>query len=893
MTAPTTRSLSNPYFLIRTPDGLGSYLNRECRRLLLSVNEPLSAFLAPIKTTDEGRGGMLEYDLDAIPADSLERMEYLPETLLHSLGSAIDAFLDRCDDDEKPISDHEKRIRKGFRLPDPDTEPDAYWLYGPVDDRKLLILWGCEFKQNSALPLRSGGASSPGLLEKLAARKPTWRQTQDCSVRLIRERQLPLAPFLASATVNASGQLDAYLCGGRKIPAAECRQSAGKVPLADVESLRKAAEKQYERALDTADSSAYEKSLIRAFQLPDPDKCPDRYQKPAKNGGLFIVLNGKEQEAECLHPTTDTRLNIPAAVTMEDGSQLLPDTVVDKLMKRATAPSKMPIYGAAAAALVLLAGLLFFLLSDRTPPEVLEVLALNDRERVTIVFSEPVDPATIVIHAGTDATPLRIQHERGHALRISRAEIDPQQPAHVHLATEALSDRPYTIEIHGIADRAGNLMAAPVSKRFQFRDNIPPVVEQISAHPDNPRQLILVFNKALDPTSANSPGSFELPGFTVTAAQISDDERSVTLTTNERFEHDREYTIGIRHIRDATSQRNPIAENTRKTFVYTDSIPPAIERVAATGDQITVRVVFTKAVDPVSAENPANFQITAVANADTADSPTELLTIRSIRLLGDHQAVDIFMAEPLQAGVTYQISARNILDRASPPNRIDSEAPATDFAFQGTPDVNPPRIVDIALINNTADRLRVVFDKPINEVTALQPESYRVEEVPVEIIEVSPTRDPNTFVLRLATPLQGPARHHLRVTAIEDFLGNRIEIEHRSPPFEVRGTATFATDLAIESARASVDGSRITLRFVDELIPEHATNPANFQLSGRLRLHAIEASPPAAPNQIVLILDDDTPLTPGRHQVRISNQRLDLLPGALQHTIEETVTFPN
>lgn len=886
MTPPATRRLAKPYFLFRTPDGLDSYFNRECRRLLLSPQEPLAGFLAPVVTNDEGKGGTIEYNLAAMADENLEPMASLPDTLREQLAQAIHAFLDRGENGENRISDHEKRLRHGFRLPDPDLEPDAYWLYGPVEDRRLLIFWGCEFRQNSSVKLRGDGSPNSGLLEKLAARRPTWRQTQDAAVRLIRERQLPLAPFLATPTTNASGQVDGFLVQGRKIPASDCRSGTQKIPDAWVQGFRSAAESHLARALPEAGGSDYEKALVCAVQLPDPTQLPLRFQRT--KDALFIVLDGQETEEQCLHPTADVRLAIPQPRKATDGSVIMPDTVADKLGKSATRPSRLPLYACLAVFFLALSFGGFFFFQDRSHPELVQVIAIDNPRQVMVVFSEALDPNTI---AGETSPAFRILHgERGHFLTIESIELVPNANDRVLITVEPLEERPYTLQIQGIADRSRNVMPHPQEHIFAFRDTTPPTIETISAHPEEANKLLIRFSKSIDPNSVRNPNAFQLIGFTVGNTSLSEDQKTVTVETREIFEHNREYSVRVQGIRDYTLERNPIAEGTTPTFTYRDTVPPVIERIAADRDQITVRVIFTKRLEQSSAETPGNFQLTAQA----VDSPSEPepIAIRAVRLLGDRRAVDIFTRVPLRNGITYRLTASGIRDQATPPNTLTASQPI-EFLFQGAEDLAPPRIVSVQVEPNSSQRLVVTFDKPVNETSATQAEAYRIEEAPAEVIAVTATSDPTRVVVGLDQPLRGPASRHLQVIGVEDFLGNRIAESHRSPAFDVPGMASYANDLeyTLGSVRPSSDGEQIILNFEDALVPGPAQNTANYRLSGNVRISQIQLEPAEAPTTVTLILDPARKLATGTHRITLRNLRLEYDPDALQAEVTTEFRF--
>lgn len=883
MNPPKERPLKKPYFLLRTPDGLGSYLNRECRRILLSPKEPLAEFLAPVTAFDESSNATISYSLDRLELEDVQPLEHIPPALLKQFESAVNAFLNNGAGANQRISDHEKKLREGFRLPDPELEPDAYWIYGPIEKRRLLIIWGCEYRQNSSLPLRSANPDKPGLLEKLKANKPSWIQTQRDAARLIHTQNLPLASYLAKPVPDATGTTARYLVQGKAIEAKACKAALKGIPANLIPDFRSAATQQLSLAVpdatDGLDESA--KDLIKAFQLPDPDLKPECYI--LHKDGFFILLEENRIQEEHIYPVESLPLNIPPQEQMPDGTITIPDTVCDKLSRKAIKSRRMPmlIASACAALIVVALGLAYFL-SDRNPPEILDVIARDEPERILIIFNEAIHPDSLKKES---SPPFRIRHEGGHFIQIEAVELAPQAPNKVVLTVETLEERPYVLKVQGIRDLSRNAIEETLRINIIYRDTIPPEVAQVSAHPENQRQLLIKFSKPIDSVSAN-PTSFTIPGFSITEARLAEDNHTVTLTTREPFVNGREYSIDIRGIRDISRERNPILNVDALAFQYIDTIPPAVERVAADQNQITIRVFFSKAVDQSTATTPDNYIITALMN----DQQSEVIPLRSARLLGDNRVVDLHTVTPLRNAIPYQLTVTGVKDRANPPNVIKS-AEAVNFLYEGREDNNPPSIAQVLIDASDQSLLFVTFNKPVKEASAIQPEAYRVEDLPVGVLSVEPTRDPNTVALRLAEPLQGPATHHLRVTGVEDLLGNKILEEKRSPAFEVRGIVSYANDLVLEQLNVSPAGNSITLEFLDPLVSGPATTITNFQLSGNLRISKIEASPPNAPTTLTLSLDPSTSLKPGVHSIRISNQRLEDDPSAIQAPVTREFRF--
>lgn len=855
--------------------------------MLSLAKEPLSKFLAPLLTKDEGKSSQeLLFDLSAIEDANPEQMTYLPPTVLTEFSHAIETFLAKASANNIKISDHERRLRLGFCLPDPDLEPDAYWLYGPVDDRKLVIIWGCEFKRNSSLPLTSDDPARPGVLEKLSLRKPSWNQTQEACLRLIREKQLPLAPFLASATTGPSGSVDGYVLKGQKLGTDSCQSLKKKLPPGFIADFANAAQAQLNLALPESPLSDYGKELIKAFLLPDPEAKKDAYKQTKES--LFIVLNGQEKQSDCLHPTSDVRLNIPEPVTAKDGTRITPHTVVDKLnQKKAKSKRWLYVSSAAAALVVLILGVAAIIYGN--PPRLQDVQIGIDPYQLTLVFNKAVADAALNNAPGH----FEIQSDRGYFLGVeSAAFVANSRDRKIAVVLDRpMQETGYTVTVKNISDRLGNTLAKPVHRPFDFRDISPLALNTVSAHPTHPNKLVLSFNKALDPRSVR-PVHFQIAGFRVVDTELSEDQSTVILTTDERFEQGLMYSLRVEGLTDATANRNPLNMPSDMRFEFRDIIPPAVERVSANQNQVTVMVEFSKAVETTSAENPSNYRI------QFKNDRGEIVTvpIRTLQLLPDNQTVIIYTLNPLSHGTAYTLEVSNILDRAIRPNEIIQTDPLP-FTFRGTMDTSRPAFVSVRTEPGINTRVNIAFNKPITIESATNPDNFRIDTADSRVIAIQPTRRPNEFVLEVDPALPTSPSHRLSVTTLEDFLGNVLDRHIQSPAFAAEGpTVAQGNNLRelIEGAQAGPNGTVIVINFQEiaddwTIIPALASVKENYQLSHPVTIAAIRLEPEHAPTKITLELDPSTPLPRGRHTLTLRNMRLQDSP----HTPEApaSVTF--
>src|ERR1035438_8563200 len=175
---PSQRDLKSPYYLLRTPDGVGSFFTAENLPIVASPNEPLARFLAPARIVENGTLRSIRYDFAPPVLETARPMEFLPQSEIDGFSAAARMFYAKAHALAPRIVAHEKHLRANFRLPDPDLEPDAYWVFVPAHARLLLIAWGAELKAGTSIMLAPDAELKipvgRTLLDKLQSRVMTW-----------------------------------------------------------------------------------------------------------------------------------------------------------------------------------------------------------------------------------------------------------------------------------------------------------------------------------------------------------------------------------------------------------------------------------------------------------------------------------------------------------------------------------------------------------------------------------------------------------------------------------------------------------------------------------------------------------------------------------------------
>lgn len=134
---------------IRTWHGGGNFWSHEFQ---LTVRSGALAGFLPRAIEDEDsvlfeyRSGGIE---QASTSVAISSMSEIPAKELNALRAAVDELKRKAED---PHCDRTKRqMIEGFRLPDPQKDRDLYRLIGKGPSAKLIVLWGIEREEGSAL----------------------------------------------------------------------------------------------------------------------------------------------------------------------------------------------------------------------------------------------------------------------------------------------------------------------------------------------------------------------------------------------------------------------------------------------------------------------------------------------------------------------------------------------------------------------------------------------------------------------------------------------------------------------------------------------------------------------------------------------------------------------
>jgi hypothetical protein len=842
--------------VFRTPDGIGTYFTSEHLPVLKSAKEPLARFLAGARLVESGTLRSIQYDFEGVALDTVRPMEFLPQSEIDEFATAVRDFYDKAHAATSRIVPHEKRLRAHFRLPDPDLEPDAYWVYGPPHDRQLLVLWGCEFKAGTSLLLAPDAelkiSAGRTVLDKLQSRVMSWEARQREALKLAFKSNEPIARFLARPAVDASGRSAGIVLQGQTIPAKNLKPLK-RVLTGELASFTKAAKAFYDKAAPEAVGvTAYEKELRRAFRLPDPDQQAAAYYLHGKN--LMVVLDGKETFAATLpmvdHPAL--RAGTPvAAVDAEGvvaGEAGAPDGSVAGKLGARTVSSGL-VYTIVVSVLVALAlgGLAAWkFLPDRTPPAVVKYdkkanleVGLPGSTLVVVRFSKPIAGSSI--KAGPADASFRFGDDK--ATIEGTPKIDPQDPTLVVLTTSRLIDgEKYELVVRGVADKAGNKLPATPPLSFEFFDVVPPRLAKVSSGP-NKNNLTLIFSKPLKPELVTATSNYQLTtqagsSLRVRVAGFDPNDKTgtvVVLEAEKDFSDGLPYRIAsLSGLKDTAKQGNFIDFPAKGLdFEYKDILPPRILEAAGSAGRLEVTLTFTKPVGKEKdgreiAENAANYSLVAPDGTPLNFVPG------SARFNEQGNVLKLRFDEPTKlAPGKYSVAAKNIRDAKG---NVIEEA-AVPFEFFDMDDRSPLTLTALGKV--VGNQLKLEFSRVLRRADAADRTKFELrddQQRPLQGITVAQVaRVPDSPTQVLLTFSKDPAPGSIiqvSATGVSDIFGNKADQPVRlAKAVAVSGVSAASEQVLAWIGRPVLKGNRVILTIKEEVAKSTAQNLDNYDFT--------------------------------------------------------------
>ena len=808
------------------PGGRDNFFSPEIQRMLFGGDEPLARFLPPAKwqmpdRADRNRNPQIAYIVPDEIIKTARPLTTLPQAEIDAFIAAVGAFLEKARPEAKGVTPFIRQCRSEFRLPDPDVDPQAYWVYGSEYDRRLLVLWGAETQSGTSLTLEQ-------MMERIQKCGMAWRDKQDLGLKLARA-DAKLARFLAARTPDGG-----LMVGGLAIPAKRLKR-LGRITPAEWRAFEEAAQGYYARArAGQAEVPPFEQELRKEFRLPGPETSPGDYYRA---GSHFVVAIDAWPEEVTLALTADAELGLPPVAA--DGTPTA-TTVSAQLKAREQPPYVRYLKIAAGIAILgVLGGAAWFFRPDTEKP----VLA-NDHAaepagetQLLVQFSEPVTLPKVAKDAGDAAAPF-VFHDN--AANVVLAQVDLRDPRHVLLTVEAAfkDGQKYGLSITKVADRAGNIME-PAGAEFTYYDTTAPELkaDDITADGSGNKRLLLTFTKpisdvALTPNNfaiyEGSEGGRRVPLANVLFDPEVKNHTAILVEAADDFVGNKWYRLELGNVVDTAVHPNRVKEVPAEKcrFQYLDKRPPRLREVVAVGGDFQIELQFSKPVARNLATDAANYVV-----LDPDKKPVAVLA-SGIELseTGDRVTLKL-QAGRLQPG-QHQLRILQLADaKGHNPLTQPIERP---FQFNDAVNPSAPKVKGYELANGNR-RLRLEFDRSLAREGSIEAGNFRILDkdkrpTGITVRSVQPVADAPTRLTVDLSRAPGPGQYFIEVSGVADVFGTVQETPAVSG-FLVRGIAQIQSQL-VDWQQAPVlrDGRTLVLTLTERVTKESAADLTHYQL---------------------------------------------------------------
>lgn len=236
----------------------------------------------------------------------------------------------------------------------------------------------------------------------------------------------------------------------------------------------------------------------------------------------------------------------------------------------------------------------------------------------------------------------------------------------------------YEITVRGVTDANGHELQPGRGDTAQFTaPSDPPRVLRDQFVWEGPTAVRLTFSEEVNRDSGEGPANyFFTPALEVLKATVQSDGRTVRLETAEQKERET-YVLRVRNVLDLSLipiDPAGVDETGQRTDTVVFTVPGDPPTVAGLQrlDETRLRVAFSEALDPTSAQKVANYLFTPE------------LAVRSAQLLADGRTVELTTARQAE-DQSYQLRVVGVMDAAGTPI-VDGHQNTADFT---TPRVRP------------------------------------------------------------------------------------------------------------------------------------------------------------------------------------------------------------
>jgi hypothetical protein len=780
---------------IKTPDGQ-SYLEGGARKLVKAESEPLSQFLADAEITRAGgpqrRDVTLNYFFGAIPKGQWRQMKFVTPGMLEAFEKAAQEFYRRAHANQN-VAQFQRQARMGFRLPDPDREPESYWLVGDRFDPKLVVLWGCEKldvnkRPIPSLPLVKDAELFPSnpttVVDKLRARLLSWEGILQENLDLIAEKKEALGRFIARPVYDPQQQqivaLRPILAPDSAYPISKFRPLR-KIPTAEIAAFDKAAGAYYAKAHEDSeareaypDVTTYEREIRRNFRLPEVDVAAGRAaklapgmegldelmnaQKKHSNGKpsakrkeetprisywvygkrlskrLMVCVEGNEPREQCLHLRRDEALDIPPGTK---GKVRFPQAGALSLEEKPeTVVEKLWLRE------------LTWIARSIRAAAVLAVLGI-----LTFVFLE-------FIYVRLSPT--------GKAV-VADAKLDPGNLRNIIVVKFNAAINPNSIP--AVPEKSSAhppyLLEGPELGALQ--------VKSVKLDPENPKQLLFYVNRTVPDGPERTEDKILLNGMRPKFGRV---------------------------LRPNT----PVEVETR------DTRPPAFAKAGSWEDsEYALELDFDEALDKVNAESIGNYTLTGPGVG----------ALRSAQLQKDRKTVVLKADKAFEPGANYTLALKNIRDASNQKNAMPDTT--TNFTY-----VQIPLALKAISATDQQNRIKLQFNRTLDRESFKT--AFKIDKG-LRVGGVTPLDDKSIELVLTNSFMQTNVDYTVQIAKIKD-LGKPPGELTTNAVLSFTGTPDTTPPVVID---VSVGNNFLQLTFNKDLSEEAARKESNYALFDRPR----------------------------------------------------------
>lgn len=384
-------------------------------------------------------------------------------------------------------------------------------------------------------------------------------------------------------------------------------------------------------------------------------------------------------------------------------------------------------------------------------------------------------------------------------LTILKAELDKTETIVTLTTSEQTVGVIYELVVSNVADLSGNVMdAATIYFGGMAKDTSKLTIT--SATVEDYNLVKVVFAKPVDPASGLNVNNYKIDNdLAVLAAQVDSADSTgatILLTTGEQ-------TVGTIYKLTIENVTDKLANGMDKYEGYFGGMAKDLSKptaIVSVQDSNKVTVTYSKKMDPVTAENVANYSI----NNDLIVLKAELDKAGKVITLTTSEQV---------VGTIYTLTIDNVTCALGV--KIDK----VDTYFGGmAKDTTGP---SVSAATGAVNTVTVVFSEKVNPTTASVPTNYSFDKslgYPTKAV-VDTTSDPSGKTVVLTTgPQKAGEVYTLTVINVQDMNGNSMETANDANKRTFIGQATAPAAAVVRYLAASVvNYNTIDLIFDTEL----------------------------------------------------------------------------